>query len=177
MENDKAAGRRIAGKRAKEWGKTFETVFHASCLRKGIAISRMPDGCKQIGPGRIIRVKTDFDWVVTYNGQAGLFDTKTNESNTLGNSEIDRHQAQALFKHQMAGAVAGYILWLRNKNRVCFIPAKSLMELIGRRGSSDNESSYAVDIGPLESMDVRSIFEHMKNRTQIIQPITSGPMQ
>lgn len=138
-----------SGAEAKRHGDAFERAFSHSC--RNMALSRMPDGCRVVGKNRLIRVKTSFDWILTKDGRSAFIDTKTTALDHLPASALTEHQVEALALHEHYGAIAGYVIELRPKKSVYFVPAFLLLACFrGRRritqgdmahrylGSSDN---------------------------------------
>lgn len=145
---------RLSGLAAKRQGSAFEEVFQRACQRSGVAVTRIPDGCKRVGPKRLIQVKSPFDWILTYQGKTVVIDTKSTANASFSNSGIDGHQVQEMLKH-----TGGYVVWLRLENQVIFVPATRLATLYGVRGSIGWRDAHCVPLGPCGNMDVRKIFE------------------
>lgn len=146
----------IAGKRAQRNGADFEAIFDWACTSQGIAITRIPDGCKQL-PNKLIRVKSPFDWVLSYNNKTAIIDTKTIDNNSFPHSKIDSFQVGELIKHP----ISGYIVWLRDINDVLYIPAHTLNTGLFIRGSITNLTPNTISIGPIEHMNVKAIFNNV----------------
>ena len=53
-----------SGAKAQAFGKLFEQMFETMCKKNAIAVTRVPDGCKQVAPNKLIRVTTPFDWII-----------------------------------------------------------------------------------------------------------------
>lgn len=75
----------------------------------------------------MIRVKSPFDWILTYQGRSAVIDTKTTEHDAFWRADIIEHQVEELLIHEQAGGVGGYIVWNRKSDLILFIPA-SLLE-------------------------------------------------
>lgn len=144
------------GGKSKAFGNMFEDMFQQNCRSNGVAITRIPDGCRQAGK-HIIRVKTPWDWVLTYKHKTALIDTKTVNSDVFNCSLITEHQVRELHQHERLGAVAGYVIWLRESNRVFFIPAGALANEMKRVGSFSDAHPQAIYLGT-QMFDVRPIF-------------------
>lgn len=153
--------RRLAGLTAKRNGQNFENIFHAACYRQGMAVTRIPDGCRQVGPTKLLRVKTPFDWVVSYKDHTALIDTKTINAGTVGNASVVEHQVIDMLRHEIQGTKAGYVIWLRKLERVLFIPASILHKALGIRGSIAPTVDGAVDLGSIQDLDPRKIFKEI----------------
>lgn len=149
------------GIKAKQYGSGFEDVFDKLCKFQGVAISRIPDGCKQIGPNPrrdLIRVTSPFDWVLTYQGKTVLVDTKTMDSSLFSNSLIKQHQVDEMLAHERSGGKGGYVIWLRESGHVFYLDARFLAELMRTRGSFNETHPSAVQLGKDYNFDVRKIF-------------------
>ncbi len=117
--------RRMAGYQAKRLGDQFERAFAAACT--GLALTRMPDGCKTVGPKRLIRVPTAFDWILTMGGRTAFIDTKTTRENLFPAEKIKEHQLTELLKHWNHGALSGYVVQYAKHDAVVFLPSPLLL--------------------------------------------------
>ena len=146
------------GAKAQAFGALFENLFLNSCRKNGIVTTRFPDGCKSIGQNRIIRVKTPFDWILSFNGKTALIDTKTTDSDSFSHSKIIIHQVTEMSAHQRAGTIAGYVIWFRKSNRVIFMNALDLFELSLKPGSIKKDEYKSKIIGIDSNFDMRLVF-------------------
>jgi hypothetical protein len=151
--------KRLQGKRAQKAGASFEYLFQFHARRSGVIATRMPDGCKQVGPGRIIRVRTPWDWILTFQGKSAFIDTKTCDDKCLPNSKIENHQVAPMLQHASAGAIAGYVVHLRQNDTVFFLSASELVKVMRLRGSITEGSPGAIVLGTGGKMDVQRIFQ------------------
>lgn len=121
----------------KAFGDSFEELFFLICnATRGLAITRFPDGCKIVKYGELVRVKTPWDWVVSYNGKTALIDTKTTEGNSFPHSKIESHQVKEMYSHSIAGSnTTGYVIWFRKSDGVYFASSLLLNNLLNVRGS------------------------------------------
>lgn len=119
------------------FGDLFERLFHLQCARtRGIAVTRFPDGCKVLRQNKIVRVKTPWDWVVSFNGKTALIDTKTTEGDSFPHSKIEDHQIREMVTHSEAGNnTTGYVIWFRKSDGVYFASSLLLNNLLKVRGS------------------------------------------
>jgi penicillin-binding protein-related factor A (putative recombinase) len=144
------------GNQSQAFGDLFETIFLMQCRAQGVSITRIPDGCRQAGK-KIIRVKTPWDWVITYRNKTALIDTKTVQGDSFTYSAITHHQVDELLAHEKHGAIGGYVIWLRKANQVHFISARALAGVRGNRGSFSQDHPSMLFLGS-ESFDIRRIF-------------------
>lgn len=168
------AYRRRQGKKAQAFGVLFERMFENSCQRTGIAITRMPDGCRQIGNNQLLRVRTPFDWICSHKGRAALIDTKTTMTSNFAHSMITDHQVHSLLHHEIAGSIAGYVIWLREANKIIFIRASVLAEMMRYKGSISWKHPEAIQLGDSIHFDVLNLFEYQGEEDTDVQ-LPSGP--
>lgn len=150
--------KRLQGQKAHAFGALFESMFQNSCKRLGVAITRIPDGCKTLSARKIVRVKTPFDWICSFEGKTALLDTKTTLGESFAHSSISDHQIHELVHHQIAGAVAGYVIWLRKIDSIIFVPAEKLRTLSRDRGSIHVGQEKVTLIGTSKTFDPRFLF-------------------
>ena len=148
----------IQGLKAKNEGARFEKLFEAACLSRSIACTRFPDGCRQVGAYKLVRIKTPWDWVLSMNGRAAFIDTKSCNDNSFPHSHIEAHQIDAMLMHEAAGNFAGYVIWFRKPDLVIFMPASQLKPRIGERGSVRPDEKFLINLGPVATHDPRRIF-------------------
>lgn len=121
------------GSRAKKMGNAFEDLFSFHCRRNGIKCVRIPDGCKTIGPNKIIRVKTPFDYFITACGLSACIDTKTIAKGRFNYGLINYDQMRELLETEKS-VPSGYLIWFRDVDKVRFFTATELYKL--RQGES-----------------------------------------
>ena len=149
------------GIKARQFGGGFEGIFEKICRLQGITITEIPDGCIQKGPSPrdVVRVKSPFDWVLTYKGKTALVDTKTIDAHSFTNSQIKPHQAEPLAAHEIAGGKGGYVVWLRETGHVFFLGGTALVILMQSRGSFNEKHPEAILLGKSYDFDARKIFD------------------
>lgn len=150
MKPDKPvlAARSRSALMAKRVGEFFEDIFQSSCMKNRIVCTRIPDGCRRIGPQRLIQVKTPWDFVITYGGKSAFIDTKTHDDKCFRHSFIEKHQVEEMVKHVFQGGIGGYVIWLREIDSVFFMPAAALFRHMGERGSFTDSHPNAIKLGP-----------------------------
>lgn len=157
----------MGGAKSQAFGSLFESVFLKACRSvDGVAVTRIPDGCRQVGK-QVIRVPTPWDWVLTFQGRSALIDTKTVQGDAFPVSAISHHQAAELVNHADRGAISGYVVWMRKQGDVIFLPAQTLMQAVvkNERGSFSKAHVAAISLGTLKtylSFDIRKIFTKEK---------------
>jgi len=127
--------RRIGGKRAKSHGDEFEAIVKSAGALDGFHVIRMPDGCKVIGPNKLMRVRTPFDFIFVKSRKETFFaDTKTTEGKSFSHSQITPHQLDELLKIELNGGIAGYIVYFRETNEIVWFSSSKLNSI--SRGES-----------------------------------------
>ncbi len=147
----------MAGIKSQRAGASYESIFESMCTYSGIECTRIPSGCRQAGR-RLIRVKTPFDWIISYRGLgSALIDTKSNDGQTFPNSLIVQHQVLILNQHERQGTPAGYVVGFRTLNVAVFIPARILYAAYGTRGSLRHDTTGVIQLGSYSRPDIRKI--------------------
>lgn len=126
---DKSLNRYLRGKKAQKEGKGFEHTFLLNARRSGFTVLQIPTGCKNIGRGRIVKVKTPFDFILIKNGKTIFIDTKSIDDKTYSHSRLTRHQLIALDDCFRAGCLSGYVINFRSIDKTYFAPIKHLWNL------------------------------------------------
>lgn len=142
-------------------GKIFENVFVMRCQSKGVAVTRVPDGCKQSGNKNMFRVTSPWDFVLSYRSQCALIDTKTFNGTHFPSSKITLHQIVGLKEHEKQNVVAGYVIWLRKTDKVFYMGAAHLEHCYRSGGGFNETAPGALVLGDM-NFDIRKVF---KNRT------------
>lgn len=140
---------RARGLKAKKNGENFENIFKVICQRMNIVVTRIPDGCRQLSATKLTRVKTPFDWVLSFQGRVALIDTKSINAKAFPNSLIDFHQAMAMAAHEANGIRAGYVVFLKEIETLVFIQAVELVKSFGVKGSFSPALGNCTVIGRL----------------------------
>lgn len=146
------------GAKSNSWGKSFEQIFLKMARMQGVAVTRIPDGCRQLGNNRLIRVRSPFDWIVSYQNKTALLDTKTVDRDVFYGSECTEHQLSELSQHERLGAITGYVIWLRKVNSVVFAPTHLLNQAFQEGSKLTRDNPYLVYLGTI-NFDVRLIFQ------------------
>lgn len=159
MKNNKYLISHKAGKKAKDAGNYFESIFEFNCENQKISYVKIPTGSKIVrSRGRIIpvNIKTPFDYVIGKNGKAAFLDCKTIESGNFSYSMIVPHQLESLVKFENEGFKSGYLIFYRDVNKVVFFNSSQLSKL-SKRQSIDINSGMI--IGDNLIIDVSELFE------------------
>lgn len=150
--------KRNAGLKAQSMGSNWENFFFKHCLKSGIGITRIPDGCRQIASNQLVRVRSPWDFVLSYQSRTALIDTKTIDDESFPHSLLKEHQILELLHHESFGTIAGYIIYLRKVSQVFFMSATALAEFKLRKGSFDHTHHLATHLGN-ENFNIKLIFQ------------------
>lgn len=152
--------RRVAGRKAQNKGKGFETFLERACWAQGIVAIRIPDGCRKINGGfgrlpKLLPVKSPFDWILGFEGRVVCLDTKNLGDKRLAYSALKQHQVQALWslgKH----CVAGYLVFFNELGMLSFFNGATLKKLCSgdSLGIEDAQITQRID-----SIDLRELFK------------------
>ena len=147
------------GHKSQAFGALFEEIFLRTCRTLRLTVTRFPDGCRQVH-GKLIRIRTPWDWILTYLGKSAFLDTKTLDGITFTRSHIVDHQVEEMVKHQLSGSIAGYVIWLRASNVVFFMDAVTLIEIRDSKTVSSFNQTHpkAMYLGTSEGFNLRSLF-------------------
>ncbi len=117
-------------------GLGFQTMLENQFRISGFMVIQIPEGCKTIRSGyrglpKIVRVKTPFDFVLTkQNGIlppiTGFFDAKCCGADRFFFSWLPDHQVEILKELCRMGFKAGFIVYFKPQNKVCFFTADGL---------------------------------------------------
>lgn len=125
--------RRFAGKKAYNNGQLFENMIRIAGAREGIHIINMPLGMKRFGR-KMHQIKTPFDMTLLMQGKAVFVDCKNFEGSRITYSMITPHQVSSLRQIEAAGHMAGYLVFLRECDRVVFYRSSVLTTLTHGEG-------------------------------------------
>ena len=143
-----ALRKKLQGIRSQNNGKSFElTIMHSvSKLKWGVL--RIPDGCRSLGPQKLMRVKSPFDFVFYKQSQAIFCDVKTTDQTNFPKSKIKSHQLAELLDLEKQGFHAGYIVRFAKINWCVWFSAIKLAQC-QHRGS----------MKPLDGLRIGNSFE------------------
>lgn len=150
--------RRLGGKIAKISGEEFENILIPWANKLNATLTRIPNGCRTIKRGNklmVIRVKSPFDFLLSYQGKAVCFDAKSVNSNTFSHSMINQNQLNELLRIEKQLISAGLLIYLRKAQKVIFVRASKLSTL--RRGASVGISD-GLDLNNLKSLNLALLF-------------------
>jgi hypothetical protein len=148
------------GHRARAQGEAFESYFRLHCRRTGVHATPFPLGAKRVGPFKLIQIRTPFDWICSFQGKSSMIDTKSCEGKAFGFGMIEPHQVLELLAHERQGVQSGYVVWLREIDRIIFIPASLLDRAFHRRekGSFTPDTPGVILLGSSKDLNPRLIW-------------------
>lgn len=147
--------RRLAGFLAKKRGEQFERFFESRARMQKIVCIRIPDGCKQLGPTKIMRVRTPFDYILGYEGRVCFCDLKSFDSDRITKSQLVDHQVECLKKLE-PHALAGYFCFFRKTEKFVFF---NVSKLEGLEAFGSLKEADGVLLGNLLQNDFTKVFE------------------
>lgn len=111
-----------------------------------------------IGPGKLVRVRSDFDWVVSREGgEVALIDTKTTQETRFHKRSMNLDQIEALVRHEQRGVHAGFVIHFSTLDLVIFVYASTLKAGHPIRGFSIGPE-HGIDLGSSQRFDPELIF-------------------
>lgn len=125
----KSQRRQLGGIRAKRAGESWEKRLQSAAWKATCAIVPILMGCKQIGRGKLIRVRNPFDFALVRDGQVVFMDAKTTLEGTFTHSSLTPHQVDWLGRTHSAGCMSGYVVEFRKLGKVSFFSHPLLANL------------------------------------------------
>jgi hypothetical protein len=128
-EFSKQFKKKISGRKAKRYGAEFEQYIINVGHSQDIKVIRINDGCKRVGPQRLIPMKQPFDFVLISTGDAVFCDTKSTTESRFAYSRIDYDQLMHLSDCEEKGCRAGYLVMFHETKDLRFFDAYQLRNL------------------------------------------------
>ena len=124
----------FGGKKARTEGLQFEYILKARALFEGVHVTHHQTSSRAVknkqGKLIFIAARSGYDFTLSFdNGLNAFIDCKSFDSDRITYSQITQHQVEELFAKEEKGNIAGFIIWLRKTNSVCFVWASELKEL------------------------------------------------
>lgn len=149
--------RRFSGMRANINGDEFENLFESFCRKYNIACEHLPpSGAQFVKPGIYKPLKICFDFICSYQGQAAFLDTKSLNASTFPKSLVKGHQVLAMQKFSELGHPCGYVIELKELQKIYFFSIETILDL--KQRDSLKESNSTVCLGTRWNMDPRKIW-------------------
>lgn len=122
----KSIKRVVAGRKAKKRGEGFENLLYAEAYRTRWQVIKIPDGCRQIGPKQLVRVRSPFDFVFLKKGFAIFCDAKTTLAKSYSFSDLTIHQVKTLLDIHTNEFTAGYVINFTELNKTVFFDGPTI---------------------------------------------------
>jgi len=107
----------------KDAGTTFEKLFERQCQLAGLWAEPNHTRAKRGWKGKLQELKSNLDYtVIARDGRIGFFDCKTFDEPHFTFSRIPEHQRDLAQRYNEWGVPAGFVVWFRPINQVCFYP-------------------------------------------------------
>jgi len=140
--------RHLAGRRAQKTGASFERWVVDAFESRGWDILRINDGCRVIGPNRIIRTAQPFDFVAIQGPRVVFFDAKARDlvklrPSALGTGPSTVAQVETLTRIHRHGHPCGFVILLKPIGELWWVPA-----------TWGGDVPLAVRWGTLDSFDI-----------------------
>ena len=130
---------RIRGMKAQSAGKAFESAFETICVQNNFTFVRIPNSCRTIPrPPYLVRIKSPFDYVIAYRGQAIMIDVKSTEGTSFSYSDCDQKQLDNLMACRK-DCLAGYIVHYVMEDKIVFYDVLNLRALTPRKSLSHDD--------------------------------------
>lgn len=148
----------ILARQSQRSGARFEQILVAQAYRTSWTVIDIPDGCKQLGTNKLIRVRSPFDYVFVKDKKAIFCDAKTTKVKSFKFSNITDHQAKLLKDIHKQGFMAGYIINFTELNQTVFFNGHQITAK--GRGSLKPEDGVLIGQGFIINLD--RIFTEIK---------------
>lgn len=143
-------------KKSRAQGVAYEVEVENQAHREDMALTQMPMGAKFVNSTKMVRVKTDFDFILTFRHKTALFDCKSFKGTRLTASMILDHQFNALLRHHLKGGIAGYLIFWIEKNSVMWFSAGMLQHVMLIEGLNWDNGRR---LGTLSNFQLADVFE------------------
>ena len=154
---------RIGGKKAQSNGSRFESDVLIAAARREYKILDIPDGAKTFGRGKIIRMKSPFDFVAAkifsqFRERFLFFDAKTTEKKKFAAASINISQVENLSHFSLfKTAQTGYVVNFDAQGTVSFFTAEQLSRAFVHRTSLAPDDGLI--LGNRFTMNFDKVFE------------------
>lgn len=152
--------KRLVRSKSKRIGNQFENEIKNLLEKQGLTVQRIPDGAKRVPGGRIVPIKSPFDFFAFKPGVAFFFDAKVRERKAINYSSINQKQVDALFRIYNNGFKAGFIVRFDDKkspiSQIYFASAEKLKSVKRKESLSKDEMLH---IGDIFSISIDDLFK------------------
>lgn len=134
----------IGGRQSKIRGDNAENLLHREAMRTGWTVIKIPMGAKMISAVKMIRVRTDFDFVFIKGPRVLFVDSKTTKAKYYSCAQKTDHQVNKLREIERHGHQAGYIIQFSESKKVIFFKGSQLYDL---QNNSSLKPEHGILIG------------------------------
>ena len=155
----------MGGRQAKAKGDLFERILEVNCRLRGFNLIKIYMGCERFGSGkkeRLEKRKNPFDYIIQKRNDAPVFfDAKTRAGDSITYSEFwssksTKHQVLTMIGMSEFGAWAGFVVWFRKSDRICFIPIEKIANMKARTSLGPDDG---IDLGNLDELKLENIWD------------------
>lgn len=146
----------IRGKVNNATGAAWERAISWEAARADVLAVRNGQTVKWLPGGRTVVQRSNLDWTFVRRDHAPLFvDAKSFQGRRFGQSMLDPHQVALVARYLAHGALAGFLVYLREINVVAYYGGHLLSAPALRRGFGAEDGLV---LGRLQAFDVAKIW-------------------
>lgn len=146
----------LRGRTNQASGASFESAISWEAVRAEVLAVRNGQTVKWLPGGRTVHQKSNLDWTLVRRGHPPCFvDAKSWQGRRFGQSMLDPHQVALVARYLVHGALAGFLVYLREINVVAYYGGHLLATPTLRRGFGAEDG---VILGRLQAFDVTKIW-------------------
>jgi len=145
----------LGGKKAKTQGAQFEAIFKQRALWEIIDVDHHETSARAVKTKtglKFIAARSGYDFTLSFeDGLNAFIDCKTFDSDRITHSQLTEHQVKKLADKELRKNIAGYVIYFRKTNKVCFVWASKLQSLQPGDSIMDTEMDL---LGTMESFRI-----------------------
>lgn len=142
------------GLRRKKNGDYFENLLMFFAHHSNFTFIKLPSGCKYLPNGKMIAVKSPFDFILISKDHTIFVDAKMVSRDHFYYSDIDQDQVRCLLKVKNKNNFAGYVIDFNGE--VSFITVSTLSEVKPGTGITKKDGIY---LGTVKQFDISRIVQ------------------
>lgn len=139
MKDSSSAKKSYIGLKKKVHGDFFEALVEFFANADKLFIIKIPEGCK-VAKGKLVRVKSPFDFMLNLKEATMLFDAKTTMNKFFSYSAINQDQILNLAKMNNPSNFCGYVICFDKE--VGFAPVELLARVKPKTSININDCIY-----------------------------------
>lgn len=144
--------RSFSALKAKKHGDYFENLLMFFATHSGFRFLKIPSGCKYLPTGKMVSVKTPFDFIIANDIHTVFIDAKSTEKDRFYYSDIDQDQVRCLDKVKNKNNFAGYII--NFSGTVSFVSVEILKHVMPGTGITKEDG---IILGDTKKFDLKRI--------------------